>query len=520
MDKRLMKVSLYVRDRKSREQHLAKPKKTYPMDTIWVLRYGKTWQTLDGTLTYVEAAAKAAAKTIELLTGVPQKTTVARKPATPDSLDTLIDAYLNSTKKTNSHRTWLAYKLAMNSFFKSCQCAVLGDITEKVLDKFVADIKLEGLSDRTIHNRVANVICFLREHKVKDVCLVHAYVEKTVRAYRPDEVRDFFTAARKYPDLWLLFQFFLCTGAREQEVMYAEYADIDFKDSVYNVTSKAHWRPKDLAEREIPIPTHLVEALRERKKSATSKLIFPTPSNKPDGHMLRHLQMIVEEAELSGHWELHKWRKTYATLQARKNVDVKILQGRLGHSDIETTLSYLEGEDARSERSKSVWATASKCHCNLDFRFNSQSTAMQFTLRRTIGGRAWRSIQASSDQQEKALVVWANTSLGLLLRWWHSNKQQSGRGNLSKSTLQTLPVLDVPALAPPNFEAAVKIFDEMCHKQLRPIHEIDKDATRKELDERFGREVLGLPESILAPGGALEVLRMKLAQEPSIRGNK
>ena len=75
-------------------------------------------------------------------------------------------------------------------------------------------------------------------------------------------------------------------------------------------------------------------------------------------------------------------------------------------------------------------------------------------------------------------------------------------------------------MAPPKFEAAVKIFDEMCHKQLLPIHEIDKDATRKELDERFGREVLTLPESMLQSGGALDVLRMKLAQEPSIRGNK
>jgi hypothetical protein len=55
---------------------------------------------------------------------------------------------------------------------------------------------------------------------------------------------------------------------------------------------------------------------------------------------------------------------------------------------------------------------------------------------------------------------------------------------------------------------------------LLPIHEIDKDPVRKELDERFAREVLGLPEQILAPGGALEVLRMKLALEPSIRGNK
>jgi len=107
-----------------------------------------------------------------------------------------------------------------------------------------------------------------------------------------------------------------------------------------------------LAEREVPIPTHLVEALLERKKTATTKLIFPTPTGKPNGHMLRNLQAIVKEAELSGHWELHKWRKTYATLQARDGVDVKILQQRLGHSDIQTTISYLEGQDARSERSK------------------------------------------------------------------------------------------------------------------------------------------------------------------------
>jgi hypothetical protein len=53
-----------------------------------------------------------------------------------------------------------------------------------------------------------------------------------------------------------------------------------------------------------------------------------------------------------------------------------------------------------------------------------------------------------------------------------------------------------------------------------PIHEIDKDPVRKELDERFAREVLGVPESILQSGGALDVLRMKLAQEPAVRGNK
>ena len=75
-----------------------------------------------------------------------------------------------------------------------------------------------------------------------------------------------------------------------------------------------------------------------------------------------------------------------------------------------------------------IWNTASHCHFNRDFQFNSQSTGMQFTPRRTIGGRAWLSIRLASVEQEKALVLWANTSLGMLLHWWHSNKQQSGRG--------------------------------------------------------------------------------------------
>ena len=169
---------------------------------------------------------------------------------------------------------------------------------------------------------------------------------------------------------------------------------------------------------------------------------------------------------------------------------------------------------------QAVWNSASYCHFNRDFRFNSQSTAMQFTPRKTIGGRAWLSISLSSVEQEKALVLWANTSLGLLLHWWHANKQQSGRGSVGKSALQTLPVLDVTALQPKQLAEAVRIFDAMSGQSLLPLNEIDNDPIRRALDEAFARDVLGLPAPVIAPGGPLEVLRMKLSREPSIRGQK
>jgi hypothetical protein len=50
------------------------------------------------------------------------------------------------------------------------------------------------------------------------------------------------------------------------------------------------------------------------------------------------------------------------------------------------------------------------------------------------------------EAHEKALVLWGNTSLGLLMHWWHANKPQPGRGNIGKSTLETLPILDVTKL--------------------------------------------------------------------------
>jgi hypothetical protein len=167
-----------------------------------------------------------------------------------------------------------------------------------------------------------------------------------------------------------------------------------------------------------------------------------------------------------------------------------------------------------------VWDTASHCHSNRDFRFNSQATAMQFTPDKTIGGRAWLSVQLATPEQEKALVAWGNTSFGLLLYWWHANKSQDGRGSIGKETLQSLPVLDVTSLTPAQLTAAVAVFDAMRGKELKPFNEIDRDPVRCELDERFARDVLGHPQPVFAAGGPLERLRMKLAQEPSIRGGK
>jgi hypothetical protein len=172
------------------------------------------------------------------------------------------------------------------------------------------------------------------------------------------------------------------------------------------------------------------------------------------------------------------------------------------------------------EKASRIWEISSHSHFNRDFRFNSQSTAMQFTSKKTIGGRAWPSIKLSTIEHEKALVLWGNSSLGLLLHWWHANKQQAGRGSIGVSALASLPVLDVTKLSNDALARAVSILDEMKDKELRPVNEIDQDAVRAEIDTRLATEVLGFPPELVAPDGPLALLRQKLALEPSIAGSK
>lgn len=172
------------------------------------------------------------------------------------------------------------------------------------------------------------------------------------------------------------------------------------------------------------------------------------------------------------------------------------------------------------EKASRIWAISSHCHFNRDFRFNSQSTAMQFTSKKTIGGRAWTSIKLENVEQEKALVVWANSSLGLLVHWWHANKQQAGRGSIGVSALESLPVLDVTKLSKDILSKLVAIFDDVKHKELRPVNEITQDTVRAEIDARLVTEVLGFPPELAATDGPLVLLRQKLALEPSVAGTK
>ena len=185
--------------------------------------------------------------------------------------------------------------------------------------------------------------------------------------------------------------------------------------------------------------------------------------------------------------------------------------------------SAVEMWEGRSRGVTSDAAGATRLHLNADFQVNAQATGACLTPTPVIGGRAWPSFSPTPDDEadveewEKALCVWLNSTLGLLGRWYASNRQQKGRANLTVTTMGAIPVLDLRAVAAGQRQALAAVFDEFEERAMLPANEAYRDEVRQALDESVLCGALDFPETILDP---LATLRWQWCAEPSVHGGK
>ena len=164
-----------------------------------------------------------------------------------------------------------------------------------------------------------------------------------------------------------------------------------------------------------------------------------------------------------------------------------------------------------------VWATANRSHLNLDFRFNSQPLGVAFTERESIGGRAWPNVIFGDKRFDFAFTIWSNCTLGLLMNWWHSNRQHAGRGTTTIRAAESLSVLDFRALSDDQLATAEDIFNDFRARELNPAYLADADPNRALLDRRVVCDLLGLDENVYQ---GVRRLAAKWCAEPSVHGGK
>lgn len=358
-----MKVTLYVRDHSTRKYR--KPRITEPMGTIYVLRYGATWETIEaGNLP--EAKVARMRKEIDLMQGwkpAPKKP-AQRKPEAP-MLDRAIDTYLEEIKNGRKPKTHATYTVALRYFYQCVGNKAMADISRADLIRFAAFLRDEKKqSPRSAYNKFEAVVSFLKRHDITGKALkitAHdwpQYVETEPEIYDQETLDRFFAACDE--DERLLFQFFLMTGCREQEVIYATDRCVDFENCTVSVRHNPDfgWTPKMYRERTVPVPAVLTEKLKcMLVKRGSGGLLFPTASGKPKLNFLDMAKAVAKRAGINPDevW-LHRFRSTFCTRALWSGVDLRTVQDWMGHTDISSTMRYLKPNRAMlKEKVEAIW---------------------------------------------------------------------------------------------------------------------------------------------------------------------
>jgi integrase len=256
-------------------------------------------------------------------------------------------------------------KLTLESLPDIEATVCIEDLTRKDALDWIATLRKDGNQPRTLFNRANNLNIFMRHFGLlalfgkKDK---PKFTEKKVRAYNDVELAKMFEGATE--DEADLLYFLLCTGAREQEASFACWTDLDLVAKSYTVTEHLDlgYRPRT-RRRGLPIPDMLIDRMTaRRKRHPRTRLIFETPSEKPERHMLRIIKQLALRAGVNccecvnkagqsciehpvcKHVILHKMRKTFATTVHHNGMPAKTVQRYLRHSDLNATLRYLADE--------------------------------------------------------------------------------------------------------------------------------------------------------------------------------
>ena len=166
------------------------------------------------------------------------------------------------------------------------------------------------------------------------------------------------------------------------------------------------------------------------------------------------------------------------------------------------------------DQADEYWNTYSTRLCfNQDFRLTSQRLAACITTQKVIGGQAWPAFICTDQRWNEPIVLWMNTTIGLVSFWLKGTRQQSGRTRLVSRSLDELLIYDVRKLTRKQFTKAKQIFSKFAKQDMLQANCAFRDPVRIALDKAVLVDLLGLSEEIMEP---LELLRNKWCHEPSL----
>ena len=177
--------------------------------------------------------------------------------------------------------------------------------------------------------------------------------------------------------------------------------------------------------------------------------------------------------------------------------------------------AYGEVIEGREGRIAGVWETASRLHFSLDFSTNSHAITTCVTDEICLGGSAWPSFQLYEELQLPFLLLWMNSSIGILLRWQIGSKQHVGRSRVTITTIGKTRILDPRLLDNETLSVCQEKYDYFKEKEFLPATSAHQDPIRVELDAFVLGTLCKMPKKAISDFG---VIRQAWCNEPIVMG--
>jgi hypothetical protein len=175
--------------------------------------------------------------------------------------------------------------------------------------------------------------------------------------------------------------------------------------------------------------------------------------------------------------------------------------------------------------SQALWRQAGRLLVAERLWLNTQRVAAVLMSRKVLSN-VWWPVALQSDLDEaavKALVLWLNSTPGLLILLGHRLETRGAWVKFKKPTLERLPVPDVRHLSSEQREALAATYDRLAQEPLRPFPELAEDPVRCSIDEAVS-QALGRPDftrlrKLLADEPILTLRPLRRELKPAFRTN-
>jgi integrase len=187
---------------------------------------------------------------------------------------------------------------------------------------------LEALS-KMFNVAIANNL--IKENSLKQVNYKIRFLSKN------EEIR-LFEVLDKNSHYHYLKPIVLCslqTGMRRGEILHLEWTNIDFYTKHIELL-----QTKSGKSRKIPISTKFMNELQKLKANKVSEYVFTNQLTKTKyTEIKKGFNKALEKAEIHN-FRFHDLRHTAATRMTEMGIDLAVVQEKLGHSDVRTTMRY------------------------------------------------------------------------------------------------------------------------------------------------------------------------------------